>query len=100
MKMFFATYIDDVNLNSGDEKIQLKASLLRDEENVLYSTDWDYMQSLCIDDANFYINNCAGAEARGYEIVETNDGCIIVDNEGYIIVTYNIHEIDMEITLK
>lgn len=100
MKMFFATYIDDANPNYCMDKIQLKASLLRDEENVLYSTDWDHMYSLCIDDANFYINNCAEAEARGYKIVETNDGCVIVDNEDYIIVTYNIHEIDIEITLK
>ena len=58
MKIFFATYIDDVNPSSGDAAGYLEAHIVRDEEGkVLYTSDWDSMLNLCKDEANFFINN-------------------------------------------
>jgi hypothetical protein len=98
MKIFFATYIDDVNPSSGDAADYLEARMIRDEEGkVLYSNDWDSMLNLCKDDANFYINNDIRADERDYQIIDTDNGCAIIDDEDYRIVTYDIHELDLNI---
>ena len=101
MKIFFATYIDDVNPSSGDAADYLEARMVRDEEgNALYTSDWDNMLELCKDEANFFINNDARSEECGYQIIETNNGCAIIDYEDYRIVTYDIHELDLNIEVK
>jgi hypothetical protein len=75
--------------------------MVRDEEgNAIYTNDWDNMLELCKDEANFFINNDARADERGYQIIDTNNGCAIIDDEDYRIVTYNIHELDLNIEVK
>jgi hypothetical protein len=101
MKIFFATYIDDVNPSSGDTANYLEARMVRDEEgNAIYTNDWDNMLELCKDEANFFINNNIHADERGYQIIDTNNGCAIIDDEDYRIVTYDIHELDLNVEVK
>ena len=99
MSTFIATYIDDVNPESGDACFPLTAVIVRDEDgNILTADTWDEMYNLCIDEANFYINNSECAEERGYQIIDTDNGCAIIDNDEYRIVTYDIHMLN--ITLR
>jgi hypothetical protein len=101
MKIFFATYIDDVNPSTGDAAGYLEACMVRDEEgNAIYTNDWDNMLELCKDEASFFINNDIRADERGYQIIDTDNGCAIIDDEDYRIVTYDIHELDLNIEVK
>ena len=101
MKIFFSTYINDVNPSSGDIGNDLEACLIRDDEGkVLYTNNWDDMLSLCKDDANLFIyafNNSNRTEKRSHQIIDTDNGCAIIDDEDYRIVTYDIHELNLKI---
>jgi hypothetical protein len=99
MKIFFATYIDVVNPTPGSAAYYFEARIVRDEEGkVLYTKDWDNMLELCKDTANFFIDNNVHPDGRGYQIIDTENGCAIIDDErGYRIVTYDIHEFDLNI---
>ena len=76
--------------------------LVKDKEGkVLYANDWDNMLELCKDEANFFIDNDTSAEECGYQIIDTNNGCAIIDDKrGCRIVTYDIHELDLNIEVK
>lgn len=98
MKIFFATYIEDVNPSSGDVANYLEARLLRDEYgNVIYANDWEKMLDLCDDDAWRIVNNDNRAEEHGYHIIKIENGCAVIDDEDFRICTYNIHELDLDI---
>lgn len=101
MKCFIATYINDVNTTSGDVAEYLAAVLLRDEDgNVHHTANYDDMDEICKNEAQNFIDNSEYSELRGYEIIDTENGCAVVDNEGYRIITYDIHDLDIEINLK
>ena len=101
MRYFIATYIDDVNTASGDVAGHLAAVLLRDEDgNVRHTANYDDMDEICKNEAQYFIDNCEYSNQRGYEIIDTENGCAVVDNEGYRIITYDIHDLDIEINLK
>ena len=104
MKIFFATYIDDFNPSRGDIVNDLEACLIRDEEGkVLYTTNRDDMLSLCKNDANLFIdtlNNSNRSEEHNHQIIDTDNGCAVIDDEDYRIVTYDIHELDLNIEVK
>lgn len=101
MKYFIATYINDVNPASGDVAGHLTAVLLRDEAGKVRNTDnYDDMDEICKNEAQRFIDNCEYSERRGYEIIDTENGCAVIDNEGYRIITYDIHVLDIGINLK
>lgn len=98
MKIFFATYIDDVNPSYGDAAGYLEAWMIRDDEGkVLYSNDRVGILNLCKADANHVINNTIYAKDHGYKLIDTENGCAIIDDEDYRVVTYDIHELDLKI---
>lgn len=93
MAKFIATYIENVNPASGDFDFPLAATLIRNSDgNVMTTDSVNEMIEFLKKEANHYIENNGN---QNLTICEEDMRNSIFDEDDFEVVIYNIHQLEI-----